>query len=126
MKQSLVLPVPIIFLFLVFQSFISNPPPGPEFPAEIEEVLEKSCNVCHSKDASNKKSALALNFSKWDDYKLTKRISKLDEICEVIKEGSMPPEKYLKGNPEKALSDEQKELVCNWAEEESAKLMEGN
>jgi hypothetical protein len=126
MKKAIVLLVPATFLFFVFQSFIVNPQAGPEFPADVKEVLKTSCYDCHSKDASHKKGTLALNFDKWDDYKLTKRISKLDAICEVIEEGKMPPEKYLKGNPDKALSDDQKALICNWAEDESAKLMEGN
>lgn len=126
MKKVIVLLVPTAFLFFVFQSFIFNPQAGPEFPADVKEVLKTSCYDCHSKDASNKKGKLALNFDKWDDYKLTKRISKLDAICEVIEEGKMPPEKYLKGNPDKALSAELQELICNWAEDESAKLMEVN
>ncbi len=126
MKKAILLLVPGAFLFFVFQSFTFNPLAGPEFPADVKEVLKTSCYDCHSKDASNKKGKIALNFDKWDDYKLTKRISKLDAICEVIEEGKMPPEKYLKGNPEKVLSAELKELLCNWAEDESAKLMEVN
>jgi len=126
MKKSLFVLVPGAVLFLVFQSFVFNFPTGSEFPDEVKEVLKSSCYDCHSKEASHKKGKLALNFDKWDDYKLTKRISKLDAICEVIEEGKMPPEKYLKGNPEKALTDEQKELICNWAEGEADNLMGGN
>lgn len=126
MKKSLVLLLPAAILFLVFQSFIFNSPAGPDFPADVKEVLKTSCYDCHSKDASKKKGTLALNFDKWDDYKVSKRISKLDAICEVIEEGKMPPAKYLKGNPEKAMSDEQKEMVCSWAEEGAEKLMGGN
>jgi len=124
MKKAILLLVPGAFLFFVFQSFTFNPLAGSEFPADVKEVLKTSCDDCHSKDASNKKGKLALNFDKWDDYKLTKRISKLDAICEVIEEGKMPPEKYLKGNPDKALNAELQELICNWAEDESVKLME--
>jgi uncharacterized membrane protein len=113
-------------LFLVLQSFIINPPQGPDFPADVKEVLKTSCYDCHSSSSSNNKAPLALNFDKWNDYKASKKISKLDAICEVTRENKMPPEKYLKGNPEKALSDDQKELLCKWSEEESAKLMEGN
>jgi len=113
-------------LFLVFQSFILNPPQDPDFPAEVKEVLKTSCYDCHSNGSSNSKAPLALNFDKWNDYKSSKKISKLEAICEVIRENKMPPEKYLKGNPEKAVSDDQKELLCKWSEEESAKLMEGN
>jgi heme-binding protein len=126
MKKTIVLLVPATFLFFVFQSFIFNPQAGPEFPADVKQGLKTSCYDCHSNDASNKKGKLALNFDKWDNYKLTKRVSKLDAIYEVIDEGKMPPEKYLKGNPEKAMSDELKELICEWTEEEAEKLMKGN
>ena len=126
MKKSTVLLLPAAILFLVFQSFSFNAPAGTEFPADVKEVLKTSCYDCHSKDASSKKGTLALNFDKWEDYKLTKRVSKLDAISEVIEEGKMPPAKYLKGNAEKALTDDQKELVLNWAEEEAEKLMGGN
>jgi cytochrome c5 len=113
-------------LFLVFQSFILNPPQDTDFPAGVKEVLKTSCNDCHSSGSSNQKAPLALNFDKWNDYKTSKKISKLESICEVIGENKMPPEKYLKGNPGKALSDEQKALVCKWSEEESTKLLGGN
>lgn len=126
MKKMILLLVPVTFLFFVFQSFILNHPAGPEFPADVELALKTSCYDCHSNDASSKKGKLALNFDKWDNYKLTKRISKLDAIYEVIDEGKMPPEKYLKGNPEKAMSDELKELVFDWTEEEAEKLMKEN
>ncbi len=126
MKKVILLLVPAALLFFVFQSFIFNLQAGSDFPADVKEVLKTSCYDCHSKDASNKKGTLALNFDKWDDYKLTKRISKLDAICEVIEEGKMPPEKHLKGYPDKALRDDQKALICNWVEDESAKLIGGN
>lgn len=126
MKKTLLLLLPASFLFLVFQSFISNFSSGSEFPADVKEILKTSCYDCHSKDASHKKGTLALNFDKWDDYKITKRISKLDAISEVLEEGKMPPAKYLKGHAEKALTDDQKELVLNWAEGEVEKLMGGN
>ena len=126
MKKSSLLLLPATILFLVFQSFIFNFTTGSEFPADVKEILKTSCYDCHSKDASNKKGTLALNFDKWDDYKITKRISKLDAIAEVIEEGKMPPAKYLKNNADKALSDDKEELVLNWVEEEAEKLMGEN
>jgi len=126
MKKSLFLFLPAAVLFLGFQSFIFNASLGSEFPDDVKEVLLTSCYDCHSKDASSKKGTLALNFDKWENYKLSKRISKLDAICEVIEDGKMPPAKYLKGNADKALSGEQKKLICNWAEEEAEKLVGGN
>ncbi len=113
-------------LLVAFQSFILKPGPGPDAPDEVKEILKNSCYGCHSNESSNKKSVGALNFDEFDGYKVTKKISKLDAIHEVITEGKMPPEKFLKGNPDKALSDDQGTLVGNWALEESEKLMKEN
>ncbi len=113
-------------LLLVFQSFIFKPVPAADIPADVQVILKTSCYDCHSNDGSNKKATIALNFDKWDGFKDSKKVSKMEAICEVLKEGKMPPEKYLGRNPDKAPTDDQKKVVCNWAEETSAKLMEGN
>jgi hypothetical protein len=111
---------------LFITAFITVPAPGPDFPDEVAVVLKNSCFDCHSAEGSSKKALLALNFDKWDGFKDTKKISKLSDICELVEEGKMPPGKYLANKPDRALTDAHKELLCSWAEEESAKLMEGN
>ena len=111
---------------LLLMAFMPNPAPGSGFPEDVEKVLTSSCFDCHYSDASNKRAKLALNFDKWEEYKTTKKISKLNDICELVGEGKMPPGKYLENNPERALTDTQKKLICDWAEKESAKLMEAN
>lgn len=126
MKKLIVSLAVSAILLLVFQSFVFKTAPAPDIPADVKEILKASCYDCHSKDASNKKGKIALNFDKWDDYKDTKKISKLDAICEVISKDKMPPEKYLKNSPDKALSDDQKVAVCSWTDKEATKLMGGN
>jgi len=37
----------------------------------------------------------------------------------------MPPQKYLEHNPDKKLTESQKELLIKWAKEESSALMKG-
>jgi len=111
---------------LLFLAFTIKPAPGTQMPEDVGKVLKASCYDCHSKDASSKKGKLALNFDKWEDYKVTKKIGKMEAICEMVSEGKMPPEKYLKSNPDKALTDAQKKMLCEWAKKESDKLMEGN
>jgi hypothetical protein len=94
------------------------------FPEDVMTVLETSCFDCHIADSKNIKAKSQLNFSKWNDLKDRKKIGKLDEICEEVKENEMPPEKYLKNNPDKALSEEQVELICKWVDEEVEKLLD--
>ncbi len=95
----------------------------PDFPEDVKIVLERSCFDCHSDEASNFKAKGKLNFSKWDEYKPSKKISKLGAICEEIKDGKMPTKKYKKKYPDKALSQEEIDRICNWADEESKKLL---
>jgi mono/diheme cytochrome c family protein len=113
-------------LLLVFQSFIVKPAPPSDIPADVEAILKTSCYDCHSSEGSNKKATIALNYDKWDGFKDSKKVSKLEAIGEVINEGKMPPAKYLDRNPDKGLSEDHKKLVSNWTVEASAKLMEGN
>lgn len=126
MKKLLIALSASVVILLVFQSFMAKSAPGAEFPAEVKEILKTSCYDCHSDASTNKKAIEAVNFDKWSDLKATKQISKLDAVCETISKDQMPPEKYLKNKPEHALSDEQKVIICSWADQEASKLMKGN
>ena len=95
----------------------------PVFPEEVGKVLKNSCFNCHSGNAKNEDSKAALNLDIWIDYKVTKKISLLSDIDEVLKEGAMPPGKFLERNPDKALTDEQVKLIRDWTKKETEKLM---
>jgi cytochrome c5 len=125
MKKTVAILILAIGAGFVLQAFKSNPAPGPGIPDDVKEVLKASCYDCHSNDASGKKSKIALNFDKWEGYKLTKKISKLEDICTLVGENKMPPEKYLKSNPDGALSDDQIKLICDWTGKASEELMVG-
>lgn len=93
------------------------------FPDKIMTVLERSCFECHTQEGSLKPK-LALNFSKWDDYKLTKKIGKLSDMAEQVKEQNMPPPKHIEEYPDMALSPEEIDMLAEWANAEADKLME--
>ena len=95
----------------------------PGYPEDVSQILMNSCYGCHSADAKNEDSKQALNFSKWDEYKLTKKISLLSDIDEDLKEGVMPPEKIIKKYPEIALTEDQVSLLREWTKKETEKLM---
>ena len=109
---------------VLLAGFIAIPPEGEAAPGEVKEILKSACFDCHSDAAKSDKAKKALNFDQWDDYKVTKKIAKLDAICEVIEEDKMPPAKYLKSKPDRKLSDEQKKAVCKWTTKESEQLLE--
>ena len=93
------------------------------FPEEVQKILETSCFDCHSNASTNVKSKGKLNFSKWGDLSDAKKVGKMEAMGEEIKEGNMPPEKYLSKFPDHALTQEKKDVINKWISEESAKLM---
>jgi len=128
MKKNILiifLPVLAIVLFIAAQS----PAPASQdldlgWPDEVITLLERACFDCHTADAGNIKGKGALNLSKWEAYKITKKINKLNGISEEVKEKTMPPKKYLKNNPDNGLTDEEITVITSWANAEADKLME--
>ena len=101
---------------------------------EIKSILEKSCYDCHSNHTVYPwyynfqpvagwmahhvdEGKDELNFSEFDTYKLKRKIHKLKEIVEQIKEDEMPMSSYLITHKDAKLSEEQKNKLMQWAEE---------
>jgi hypothetical protein len=97
---------------------------GEKIPGEVKEILSNSCYACHTAGAKAENAVKALDFKKWNDYEPTRKVGKLNSISEVLEEGAMPPGKFLKKYPEKALSEEDKGIIFEWTKKETAKLME--
>lgn len=151
MKKILKIVVVLIVTAFVgiqfFRPTFSNPPivPGQTLedstlvPAEVQMVLSRSCNDCHSNktiypwysqvapmswlladhiDAGRHE----LNFSEWNTYTLKKKAHKLEEICEMVEGGSMPLSSYLWMHRDAVLEPTQRTLLCDWAKAERQKL----
>ena len=124
-----VLLIAIIFAFLAFKApehnCVIQAGDGPEldFPEEVMAILERSCFDCHTAESSSTKAKAKLNFSKWNKLKDSKKVGKLDKICEEIKEGKMPTKKYLSHYPETKLSEKETALICVWVDAEVNKLL---
>jgi mono/diheme cytochrome c family protein len=93
------------------------------FPDNITKIFETSCYDCHGADGSNAKAKSKLNFGSWADMSASKKVGKMENISEVVTKGDMPPTRYIEKNPTAALSQEQKDAVAKWAQEESDKLL---
>jgi hypothetical protein len=126
MKKKIVILVAVGVLFLAFQSFRPDRVSGPVLPEDVTSILKTSCFTCHTTGGNAEKALEAVNFEDWDSYRLTKKVSILGEMTEVLEEGKMPPAKFLERNPEAALSDAQREFLVDWAKQESDKMMQGN
>jgi hypothetical protein len=94
-----------------------------DLPDSILKIVENSCFDCHSDRSGNFAAKGKLNFSGWNDYTPAKKVTKMDNICEMITKGKMPKKKYVSKNPDKALTKAQKDLICKWAAEESKKML---
>jgi hypothetical protein len=108
-------------------------------PADVQLVLSRSCNDCHSNqttypwyskvtpfnwfladhiDAGRQE----LNFSTWNTYGVEKKVRKLEEICEVIERAEMPLPSYLWIHGDATLSESDSKLLCDWTKAESQRI----
>jgi hypothetical protein len=104
-------------------------------PPDIQQVLARSCNDCHSHRTiypwySNVAPAswfLAshvadgrqhLNFSVWNTYTAQQKIRKLEEICEEVGSGAMPLPSYLWIHRGAVLEESEARAMCDWANAE--------
>ena len=92
------IPVLAIILFVAAQIPVSGPLVEPVaedldlgWPDEVMTLLERSCFDCHSSESGNIKAKGKLNFSKWEDYKTTKKIIEInDNVIEIDKIDALP------------------------------------
>lgn len=98
-------------------AFIERPAAAVRFevPENINVVLDQSCILCHNRDSENLKGKKKLNLDTLGQLKISKQISMLSRIANEIEDGEMPPEKYLKKNPDKGLSEEEEDMLIEWA-----------
>jgi hypothetical protein len=126
MKKGIRIVLTILLIHTTLIRGNANPSPSEpqdDFPKKVSGILTNSCYNCHTTGAQAEKAVEALDFKKWEEYKLTKKISLLTKICEVAEKGDMPPEKHLKQHPEKAPSESDIKTICNWTKKESEKLI---
>ncbi len=91
-------------------------------PDDVQQILDKSCVGCHSSESNNIKGKGKLKFDELADMKLYKQVGKLTDIADVVKEGDMPPSKFLKNYPDREPTAEEKEILVNWATELAKQL----
>jgi hypothetical protein len=101
---------------------------------DVLSVLDRSCNDCHSNrtvwpwysevaplswavasDVDNARRHM--NFSEWGSYTDYQRQSHLDEICKIVTQRDMPPFTYALAHRNAALSDPERQMICQWTKE---------
>jgi hypothetical protein len=55
-----------------------------------------------------------VNFSTWTQAK-PPTLNQVREVCDAVSDGTMPPKPYRLMHPEARLSDQEVDVLCNWA-----------
>ncbi len=106
-----------------------------QMTSEVSAILSRSCGDCHTgatrwpwysqispvswylaSDVDQGRRHLAL--SDWASYDSKRALNKLDEICEQVQQGEMPPSPYLLIHRDARLSEPDKKLLCDWTSAE--------
>ena len=112
-----------------------------EVPENVKTILSRSCADCHSYETKypwySKIQPSAwflkdhidhgrreLNLSVWKTYEPSRQRKKLSEICEQVQERFMPLPSYLWIHWNAKMSDADIKTLCDWAEQERAKITE--
>ncbi len=147
LKRALVALATLFVVAQVIRPSMTNPPVDEsrtlqakaQISPEVYAILERSCNDCHSNKTewpwysqvapvswylSNHVSdgRRQLNISDWAGYDTRRATRKLDEMCDQVKSGEMPIKSYLLIHPRAKLSDADRQAICNWTEQERARL----
>lgn len=92
-------------------------------PEHIKATIDKSCFGCHNSDSKNEDGKEALDFKKFNQLSLIKKVSAYKKMGDVIEENEMPPKKFLDRYPDKALSEEEKKALMAWSKKEAEALV---
>ena len=138
----------ILVILQFFQPERNSTPENPELdmlslaspPEAAAELIRKACYDCHSNQTNypwysrvspvswylNRhviKGKEDLNFSVYGQLDKADKIGLLADFCDVLDAGTMPLQSYLLLHDEARLTREERDLLCQWSEEEALKVM---
>ncbi len=119
----------VVIVFVSFKSaslFLQGAPASKakiEIPEDVNKIFEKSCFGCHNVDAKSADAKDGLLIDELPNLKRHKIIAKLDKIVESVTDQDMPPSKFLKKYPEKALTEDESKRLSEWAMQTAEDLM---
>ena len=103
-------------------------------PADVQQILKISCNDCHTNNTDYpwytnvqpvgwwmqwhvNEGKEHLDFSSFGSYTPKRQHHKLEEVVEQVKGDHMPLNSYLWIHKDARLTEAQKTLLMNWAEQ---------
>lgn len=102
-------------------------------PADVQTILEKACNDCHSNntrypwysklqpvdwwmDGHVRDGKKELNLDEYANRSLRYQYHKLEEIAEQVRQGEMPLKSYTWVHKDAILTDAEKTTLTSWAD----------
>lgn len=112
-------------------------------PQHVQTIFQNACYDCHSNNTRYpwytniqplgwvlarhiNKGKADLNFSDFGSYSSRRQQSKLKSIASQVKDGEMPLASYILMHKEAKLTDAEKALIINWAQEAEELLKQKN
>jgi hypothetical protein len=109
-------------------------------PAEVSSIVRTACYDCHSMETNFPWYARVapvswwiidhieegrdeLNFSDFDKLPKRKKLRKLKDITEEVEKKKMPLPSYLRGHPEARLTEKERVLIQDWADQSAKNLL---
>jgi hypothetical protein len=101
-------------------------------PANVQTILNKACNDCHSNNTKYpwynniqpvawwlhnhiKDGKRGLNFNEFASYRLGRQYRKMDQVIKEVKEDEMPLGSYTIIHTDAKLTNEEKTALVSWA-----------
>jgi hypothetical protein len=102
-------------------------------PSNVETILKKACNDCHSNNTRYpwyaniqpvawwlknhiREGKRELNFNEFGSYRISKQYHKLESMIHEVKEGDMPLGSYTIIHTDARLTDDEKKTLNEWAQ----------
>jgi hypothetical protein len=137
---ALIIGVGVVSMQFIARPDRTNPAEDPRvalssrlrIPADVQAILDRSCSDCHSYSTKwpwytavapaswivaddVEEGRRHLNFSTWGTYSVKRQAAKLEMISAEVDKGSMPLKGYLMLHSDAALSEADKDRLCEWA-----------
>jgi uncharacterized membrane protein len=93
-------------------------------PDSVKTIIDKSCFMCHNSNARGDAKD-ALSFDKLSTLSGLQLVSNLQHVVKMVSKDWMPPKRFLKDHPERALTPKERATLINWANEASNQLFSG-
>ena len=101
-------------------------------PADVESILKKACNDCHSNntrypwysniqpvdwwlDSHIKDGKKEMNLDEYSNRSLRYQYNKMKQTAELVKKGEMPLNSYTWIHKDAKLTEEEKSKLIDWA-----------